>query len=177
MVETIRYRVGQFLRSLTARVPEETVDQAIRILTPEAQVLFRRQAAQDQRHALAVYQALHQTGHTNLHLLAAALLHDVGKAAARLPAWQRAVIVLLDSLAPRFVARLSRRDSPQGWRRPLIVHAHHPEIGARWAEEAGCSPLTIALIRRHQRKLTADSPLVSEEDQLLALLQAADGLD
>jgi hypothetical protein len=177
MLETICYRVGQFLRALTARIPEETVDQAIRILTPEAQALFRGQAVQDQRHALAVYQALHQAGHTDQHLLAAALLHDVGKAAARLPAWQRAIVVLLDSLAPRFMACLSRRDSPQGWRRPFIVHAYHPEIGARWAEEAGCSPLTIALIRRHQQKLVVDSPPVSEEDRLLALLQAADGLD
>jgi len=194
--------VGQFLRALTAQASEEEIEQATRILTPEAQALFRRQAIQDQRHALAVYHTLRRAGHTNPQLLAAGLLHDVGKTAAWLPAWQRAVIVLLNRFAPRLLARLSRGE-PQdrswslskepalpvppvpsaaegslskGWRRPFVVHAQHSEIGARWACEAGCSPLTVALIRRHQDKLASNSPLIVEEDQLLAALQAADSL-
>lgn len=176
MVETVRYRVGQFLRALTARVPDEEVEQAITVLPPEARALFRRQAAQDQHHALAVYHTLCRAGHTNPQLLAAALLHDVGKAAARLPAWQRAVIVLLDRFAPRLLARLGR-GKPQGWRRrPFVVHALHAEVGARWAQEAGCSPLTVALIRRHQDRLGSRSSFTVEEDQLLAALQAADSL-
>ena len=173
MVETVRYRVGQFLQALTARVSEEKVEQAICTLTPEAQVLFRHQAAQDQRHGLAVYHALRQAGHTNPHLLAAALLHDVGKAAARLRAWQRAVIVFLDRFAPRLLARLSQGE-PRGWRRPFVVHARHPEVGARWAREAGCSPLTVALIRRHQHRLVS---YPTEQDHRRAALQAADNLN
>ncbi len=173
MVESIRYRVGQFLRALTARVSEEEVERAIRILTPEAQALFRSQATQDQRHALEVHHALRQAGHTNSQLLAAALLHDAGKSAVRFPAWQRGAIVLLNRFAPRLLARLSRGE-PQGWRRPFVVHALHPEAGARWAQEAGCSPLTVALIRRHQDRLASCQ---NEEDQLLAALQAADSLN
>ena len=189
MVETVRYRVGQFLRALTTRVPDDEVAQAMRVLTPEAQELFRRQAIQDQRHALAVYRTLYQAGHTDPALLAAALLHDVGKAAAQLPAWQRAIIVLLDRFAPRLLARLSQGE-PQdralslpkdhtlsrlgSWRYAFVVHARHPEAGARWAQEAGCSPLTVALIRRHQDRLTSCE---IEEDQLLAALQAADSLN
>jgi len=173
MVEAVRYRVGQFLRALTARVSQEELERAIRILTPEARALFRRQAIQDQRHGLAVYHTLCRAGYTDLQLLAAALLHDVGKAAARLPAWQRAIIVLLERFAPRLLARLSRRE-PQGWRRPFVAHARHPEVGARWAQEAGCSPLTVALIRRHQDRLASYQ---TEEDQLLAALQAADSLN
>ncbi len=177
----LRYRVGQFLRALTARVSEDEVEQAIRILTPEARALFRCQAAQDQRHALVVYHALRQAGHTNPQLLAAALLHDVGKAAARLPAWQRAVIVLLEHFAPCLLARLSQGEPrgcalslSKGWSRPFVVHARHPEVGSRWAQEAGCTPLTVALIRRHQDGLTGRQ---TEEDQLLAALQAADNLN
>ncbi len=193
----LRYRVGQFLRALTARVSEEEVEQAIRILTPEARALFRCQAVQDQRHALVVYHALRQAGHTNPQLLAAALLHDVGKAAARLPAWQRAIIVLLEHFAPCLLARLSQGEPrgcalslpkepalpapsvvegslPKGWSRPFVVHARHPEVGSRWAQEAGCTPLTVALIRRHQDGLTGRQ---TEEDQLLAALQAADNLN
>jgi hypothetical protein len=181
MVEIVLYRAGQFLRALAAQVPEEQIEQALQTLKPEAQALFRHQAAQDQHHALAVYHALRRAGHQNAHLLAAALLHDSGKAAARLPACQRAIIVILDRLAPRLLARLGHRHTgdspPQNWRRPFAVYVQHPEIGARWAEEAGCSDMTVALIRRHQEKPTSGLVLTSEEDRLLDILQAADGVN
>ena len=181
MVETVLYRAGQFLRALAAQVPEKQLEQALQTLTPEAQALFRHQAAQDQHHALAVYHTLCRAGHQDPHLLAAALLHDSGKAAARLPAWQRAIIVILDRLAPRLLARLGHRHTgdspPQDWRRPFVVYVQHPEIGARWAEEAGCSHVTVALIRRHQEKPTDGPALTRDEDQLLAILQAADGVN
>lgn len=173
MLGAARYRVEQFLRALTARVPAEEAERAMRVLTPEARTLFRRQAIQDQRHALAVYHALRRSGHSNPQLLAAALLHDVGKATARLPVWQRAVIVLLDRFAPRLLARLSQ-GQPWGWRRPFVIHARHAEVGARWGWEVGCSPLTVALIRRHHDRL---GKCTAEEDRLLAALQAADGLN
>jgi len=173
MVETARYRVRQFFRALTARVSDQELEQVAQILTPEALSLFRSMSAQDQCHALEVQRTLLRAGHTNSQLLAAALLHDVGKAAARLSSWQRAVIVLLERLAPRLLARLSQGE-PQGWRCSFVVHARHPEIGARWAEETGCLPLTVALVRRHQ-----DRPggCRTREDQLLAALQAADNLN
>lgn len=173
MVKAIRYRVGQFFRALTARATEEKVEQAMGVLSPEAQALFRRQAAQDQRHGLAVYRALRRADHANPHLLAAALLHDVGKAGAWLPAWQRAIVVLLNRFAPRLLARLSRGEL-RFWNRPFVIHARHPEVGARWAQEAGCSPLAVALIRRHQDRLAGCQ---TEEDRLLAALQAADNLN
>jgi hypothetical protein len=180
IVETVRYRVGQFLQALTARVPDEEVERATRVLTAEARGLFRRQAMQDQRHALAVYRTLCHAGHTDARLLAAALLHDVGKAAARLSPWQRAMIVLLERFAPRLLARLSQGEQrdytwsvPEGWCRPFVVYARHPEVGARWAQQAGCSPLTVALILRHRDRL-ANCSSTAEEDQLLAALQAAD---
>jgi hypothetical protein len=166
----IHYRVAQFFRALTARVSEEEVEHATRLLTPEARALFRRQSVQDQRHALAVYHALHWAGHTDPHLLAAALLHDAGKAAGWLPPPFRAVIVLLERLAPGLLARLSRGE-PRFWNGPFVTHARHPERGARWAQEAGCSPLTVTLIRRHEEKSTLNQ---TEEDQFLAILQAAD---
>jgi hypothetical protein len=172
MVKTIHYRVGQFIRALTARVPEREMVQAVQVLTPAARALFRHQAVQDQHHALAVYRTLRQAGHTSPQLLAAALLHDVGKAAIRLPAWQRAIIVLLERFAPCLLARLgqgepqeSARPVPSaaegslldGWRRSFVIHVHHPEIGARWAQEAGCSPLTVALIRQHHKNISLRS--------------------
>jgi putative nucleotidyltransferase with HDIG domain len=170
MTTKIRYRVGQFFQALTARVSDEEVRRATRALTPKAQALFCRQAAQDQRHALAVYHALRQAGYDDPHLLAAALLHDVGKAATRLSAVHRSIIVLLGRFSPALLARLSKGESAR-WNRPFVIHARHAEMGARWAEEAGCSPLTVALIRRHEEG-PADG--ATEEDRLLAVLQAAD---
>jgi hypothetical protein len=199
---------------LTARVAEDEIRSATGILGLEARSIFRRQTTQDQRHALAVYAALRGAGHTNPDLLRAALLHDVGKAAAGLTLWWRTVIVLLSQFTPRLLARLSgenRRErardnssarpglaqdeasiGPSGgrsdwfppaevlldrtlpacWKRPLVAHARHPEIGADWARAAGCSALTVNLIRRHQERLVG---CCDEEDRLLAALQAADG--
>lgn len=154
----------------------EEIERATQVLTPEARILFYRQAVQDQIHAWAVNDVLYRSGYTDPSLLAAALLHDVGKASAWLPPWRRAVFVLLERFAPRLWTRLIERE-PQGWLRPLIIYAHHPEVGAQMAEQAGCSALTIALIRRHQEELMApytENTTLTEEDQLLALLQAAD---
>ncbi len=183
MIKTIPYRVSQFIQALTACVPEEEIEQAIRILTPEARAFFRCQTVQDQHHALAVCHTLRQAGHTSRPLLTAALLHDVGKTVARLSTWLRSIIVLLEWFAPRLLARLGWKELPERppclpsrWRHAFIVHTHHPEIGAHCAQEAGCSPLTVALIRRHQEKLPRDAPR-SEENQLLAVLQVADNLN
>lgn len=170
LIGTICYRVGQFFRALTARVSNEEVERATHALTPEARTLFRHQAVQDQQHALATYSALQQAGHTNPHLLAAALLHDAGKAAAKLSPVHRSIIVLLGRFAPGLLARCSEGET-QRWNRPFIIHAQHPQIGARWAEEAGCSPITVALIRQHEEELT---DVQTEQDRLLAILKAVD---
>jgi len=175
---SIRYRVWQFFRALTARVSQGDLETVACMLTPASLALFEAMAIQDQRHGLDVYAALRKAGHTNPDLVAAALLHDVGKAVARLPAWQRAIIVLLDHFAPRLLARLSQED-PTSWPRPFVVYAQHPETGARWAQEAGCSPLTVALIWRHEDRIE-DCQIgncQTEEDQLLAALQIADSLN
>jgi hypothetical protein len=175
MVRAIHYRVGQFFRALTARytITEDEIERAIRVLTPAARELFRRQTAPDQRHALAVYDALCRAGHADPQLLAAALLHDVGKTAvrSRFSAWLRATVVLMGRFAPRLLARLIQGEPRDGWRHPFVTYVHHPEIGARWAQEAGCSPMTVALIRRHEGRHVDGR---TEEDRYLAALQAAD---
>jgi len=177
MVGAIRYRVGQFVRALSPRVSEVGLQAAVETLGPQAQALFCRQESQDQRHALAVYQALRQEGHTDPDLLAAALLHDAGKAAAPCPPWARVVAVLMGRYSPRLLALLAReepevrRGRQPGWRRALSAHVHHAEVGARWAEEAGCSKRTVTLIGRHREEI---DPAAPGEDELLAALLAAD---
>jgi hypothetical protein len=58
------------------------------------------------------------------------------------------------------------------WRRPFVVHARHPAIGADWAKSAGCEPLAVSLIARHQDILSRAS--TQTEEELLAALQWAD---
>ena len=58
------------------------------------------------------------------------------------------------------------------WQRPLVAARQHADWGAELAEQAGASPLAVALIRRHQQKVVlTDSNL---EDGLLSKLQAVD---
>ena len=143
-------------------------------LPPEGVALFLRMIKRDQRHSLDVQQSLLIAGHDQPDLLAAALLHDAAKTAQpghRLKLSHRVAVVLMQAIKPGWVEQVARA-TPDDWRYPFYLHIHHPEMGARMAQEAGCSQLTAGLIRRHQVKLSA--PPVDEEDQLLAWLQIAD---
>jgi hypothetical protein len=173
--KVIRYRVEQFLRALTAQhaISKRRLESAAELLPPQARALFVQQAPQDQRHALAVYETLLEGGHTNKDLLTAALLHDVGKVASHAPTWQRSIFVLADRFAPRMLGRVLR-DGGGGWRSPLITYAKHAEISARWAQEAGCSAVTVELIRHHEHRADACE---TAYDRLLSALQAADSIN
>ncbi len=165
LTKAVRYRVEQFLRAMTAQhtISEQRIKKAAEILSPEAQALFAHQAPQDQRHALAVYETLLEEGHTNEDLLTAALLHDVGKVAAQIPAWQRGIFVLAKRFAPWALDRvLWNGNEGQGMpfipAGPLVTYAEHAEIGARWAEKIGCSALTVELIRHHEHQPEIHQP-------------------
>lgn len=177
------YRARQFFHALTAPLGLEEPEGIAAVLTPSQRAFLDRMPAADRRHAFAVYRILREQGHRSPDLLAAALLHDLGKAALAPPIWVRVLVVLLERFAPRFLERLSpaRGNEINGrriFRRParlmeyLAHYRDHAELGAQWAEALGCSPLTVALIRRHhERGVRAEE---SEENRLLALLQAAD---
>jgi hypothetical protein len=173
--KAVRYRIEQFLRALTAQqaISERRLKRATEILSPEARALFVRQAPQDQRHALDVYETLLKGGHTHEDLLRAALLHDVGKAAAQAPPWQRGIFVLAKCFTPRTLGRMLR-DVSKDRSGSLVAYANHAEIGARWAEEAGCSALTVALIRHHEDQPETYEP---KHARLLVALQAADSVN
>jgi hypothetical protein len=170
------YRVRQFIHALTARVSAEELEQVRRVAGPTAYKLFCSMAVHDRRHSLNVYATLRRNGWNHPDLLMAALLHDAGKSVAPLPAWQRALIVLLSRFMPRLMDRLGR-GKMEGWKRGFVAYVRHAELGAHLAQQAGCSPLTVSLIRRHHengRVGICDGS--ADEDRLLAALQAADSV-
>jgi len=170
-MERAAYRVRQFFRAVTAPLAREGAAPEVDALTPAQRALFYRMSAADRRHSVAVYRALERLGPQPRDLMVAALLHDVGKAAASPPLWVRVAVVLLERFAPRLLEWLGGGE-PRGWRRPFVVYRRHPEIGAEWAAGAGCSPLTVALIRRHHEQIEG---LDGEEERLLRVLQQVDG--
>lgn len=150
-----RYRVWQFWRSVTAR-ELDAVDRSIleEMLPPSGRDIFATMTINDQRHSLTVYRALLARGCTDRELLAAALLHDSGKGAGRVPLWVRPPVVLLRAFAPRLLYWLAR-DNPTWWRRPFYASWQHASVGADLAAAAGLSERTVLLIRTHHQ---ADGP-------------------
>src|SRR6266436_2542850 len=101
-LRTVVYRLWQVRQQLgfvAPLTPEECVEVG-RWLPPAALPLFKTMSAADQRHSLRVCQGLQTRGCREKDMLAAALLHDVGKAGGRVPFWTRPAIVLGKRLAP-----------------------------------------------------------------------------
>jgi hypothetical protein len=170
----VLYRVRQFLGSLWPHITPDEQSELSRWLPPQAVAVFRQMTLRDQRHSLIVLRRLQAAAPDQPDLLAAALLHDVAKTAQpgrRIRLHHRVLVVLMNATRPGWVQQVARND-PGSWRYPFYLHLHHPDLGARLAEQAGCSALTVELIRRHQEKLT-HAPR-NETERLLALLQAAD---
>ncbi|MCK4451473.1 MAG: hypothetical protein KAX26_12870, partial [Anaerolineae bacterium] len=94
-------------------------------LTPPQAELFLRMPRSDQRHGLDVFHALRRKQRHDRDLLAAALLHDVGKSGGQLRLWHRVLIVLISALRPELLNRLAS-DEPHSWRYLFFVHQHHP---------------------------------------------------
>ena len=171
-----RYRVGQFFGGLLAGAQEIDEAPAMAVLSPAALTLFRRMPRDAQRHSLHVLQTLTAQAPVPADLAVAALLHDVGKVAARdagayLGLWLRGPMVLTEAVAPNLLVRLADALPSSSLRYALYVQLHHPEIGAAWAQAAGASVVACWLIAEHQNKVErAETP----EAALLARLQAAD---
>jgi putative nucleotidyltransferase with HDIG domain len=162
-------RVWQFLQALTAR-PLTTAEQeeVAAILSSAQQTLFSQMSTTDQRHSLNVARTLIATGATVRDLLVAALLHDVGKSRHQLYLWERVMVVVIRAFGPSAAARWGHHPS-NGWRRPFVIYQQHPHWGAEMALAAGCSPLTVDLIREHH-----DRDRARADSSLLRSLQQAD---
>ncbi len=125
------------------------------------QVRFRTPPISDQRHLIEVAGSLSRNG-ADVDLVAAGLLHDIGKAApgvaVRLP--DRVAKVLLECLAPDLIARLALRERAPRIGSALWVLARHAQAGAEVARQAGYNERVQWLIAHHERRgLIDDSDL------------------
>ncbi len=132
--------------------------------------------ATDQRHALKVLRTLRTMGQTNQDLLAAALLHDVGKSRYRLRLWERPAVVVMRAWLPAAAQRWGK-GSATTWKRPFVIYEQHSGWGAEIAAAAGCSPLTVWLIREHQRDSAGPAAPGTQKAELLRALQQADSVN
>lgn len=171
MLSRLVYRTRQFWNALSGSRRQVETESLLLHLSPSQIVLFRRMQPSEQTHAYQMLERLKASGQTDPDLLAAALLHDVGKVMHPLSLLDRVVIVL----GQRFFQRKARRWSegtPSRLRRPFVAAAHHPDWGADLAEQAGASSRTVELIRRHQDPCSPNP--VTQTERLLAELQAVD---
>jgi len=171
MISRIAYRSRQFRNTLLGprkHIPSETL---LPYLTPVQLSLFQRMQASEQAHAYQIFKHLVTAGQTNPDLLAASLLHDVGKTLHPLSIFDRVIIVLGQRLF-QDAARRWAEGAARGLRLPFVVAAQHAEWGADLASQAGASSQTVELIRQHQDPHLPNPG--SQTEHLLAALQAAD---
>ncbi len=161
------YRTRQFIRAVAPAAPAAEEAETANVLAPAQLELFRSMSPALQRHHLGVYRDLRSAGCADGDVLAAALLHDVGK--GRISVWIRVLYVLLP---PAVVRRLAQHDAA-GWRGMMYRQIHHPRLGARLAGQAGAGAATVWLIEHQdndQAPADADPTLISK----LRLLQSID---
>lgn len=143
--------VRRFLGSLSP-VPLSAQDDAWAMdqLGPGERQLWQRMPRPDRKHSVGVARLVaQQVGMGDRAVLAAALLHDVGKVEADLGTLGRVAATLVGRRRGR------RRPTSTGLRGRIGRYLHHDEIGAALLEDAGADPLTVAWAREHHRPESA----------------------
>ncbi|HLG77172.1 MAG TPA: HD domain-containing protein, partial [Ktedonobacteraceae bacterium] len=106
--QTACYRLGQGMQHFgrVASLTAEDNTLLVSLLPPAGQDLFRTMSPVDQQHCLRVCRGLQASGCSEEEMLAAALLHDVGKGQGRVPFWTRPALVLGKYFFPTLLKRL-----------------------------------------------------------------------
>jgi len=112
-------------------------------LSPAQLAVFDAMHVADRRHGLDVVAWLRGHGETDPDVLVAGLLHDAGKGDA---GFVPRVVSSLSQAYGGWIARAAM--IVPGLARPLARLIAHADLSAELAERAGCSPLTVELIRR-----------------------------
>ena len=119
------------------------------VLLSQERELWRRMSGTDRRHAVGVARRVERTlGHEATRpVLAAALLHDVGKIESGLGTYGRVVATLSAKVAGADMASTWREQ--RGFARRVGLYLQHDRIGGDLLALAGSNPITVAWAREH----------------------------
>ena len=164
-----RHLARRFVGSLRPGGPSSTEEAWATgyLLAGEAD-LWRSMSGADRRHAVAVARRVDRAlGSPERPVLAAALLHDVGKVRSGLGTPGRVVATVVGAVAADRTARWATSD---GLRGRIGRYLRHPQEGAALLETAGSDPFTVAWATEHHR----NPERWTVDDRLAEALRAAD---
>lgn len=168
------HRARRFMRSLVAAAPSEADSQWVKRYLNEAELrAFARLAPGDRSHSIGVAKKVaanldrlgSQTGRTDSTgtdstgtdspggdsdwVVAAALLHDIGKSVPGLGTYGRVVATLCgavvgDEMADHWIEK-------SGMTRRIGLYLRYPELGVPILELAGSDPRVVAWSAQHHR--------------------------
>src|SRR5262245_17706884 len=120
-------------------------------LLPSEVALWCRMSGADRRHAVGVAREVERAlgVEATRPVLAAALLHDVGKIESGLGVYGRVVATVCGLIAGRDEAK--ERNRGRGFSRRVGLELLQPDLGADLLGMAGSDPLTEAWARQHHR--------------------------
>lgn len=160
---SFRHLAGRFFGALDPRGPApEEESWALGWMLPGEQALWRRMSGPDRRHAAGVAREVaDRLGDPSREVMAAALLHDVGKVESGLGTFARVWVT--------FAAMAAGRANVPGKRARLYLD--HDKIGAALLSRAGSHDLTVSWALEHhlpEQRWTVDR-------RLAVALKEADG--
>lgn len=142
--------VRRFFGSLRPGGPSP-VDRAWAVawLEPGERRLWESMPGADRRHSVGVARRVDAAlgEHAERPVVAAALLHDVGKTVSGLGTYGRVIATLSAAVAGRDHAEVWT--ATRGFTRRVGLYLRHPELGGDQLELAGSDPLTVAWTRQH----------------------------
>ena len=185
---SFRHLAVRFFGALDPRDPAPADEEwALGWLLPGEQALWRRMSGPDRRHAAGVARdvaSLLAGGDPGAaptrevmparEVMAAALLHDVGKVESGLGTFSRVAVTVAALAAGRdrlAGAGAGAKPGAPRWRRRVADYLTHDRIGAGLLQGAGSHPLTVAWAGEHH--LPPDEWTV--ERRVADALKAADG--
>lgn len=144
--------VKRFVGSLRPGGPGPTEEAWVgELLRAGEHDLWRSMSGPDRRHAAAVARRVERSlgSAATRPVLAAALLHDVGKVSADLGTYGRVIATLSAKAAGRDMATTWRKQ--RGFARKVGLYLEHDQIGGDLLELAGSDALTVAWAREHHQ--------------------------
>jgi len=113
--------------------------------------LWRRMSGPDRRHSVLVARRVERTlGHeATREVLAAALLHDVGKNESGLGTYGRVIATASAAVVGHDPDTIRNWTRTRGFTRRVGLYLQHPKLGGDLLGMAGSDPLTEAWAREH----------------------------